>query len=155
MEILLAAAVAVLFGCGTYLILRPNLLRVVMGFGLFSNGTNLLLIAIGGFRRTSGAPFVGVDAATAVGRMDPLPPDIILTAIVISFAVSALMLTLCSRVYHDHRTDDPEGLPRDDDYTRCGTLRGPTGTEHHAADEARGNIEAVGAPAPVPAMSHR
>ncbi len=151
MEILLAAAVAVLFGCGTYLILRPNLLRIVMGFGLFSNGTNLLLIAIGGFRRTSAAPFVGADPATAAGRMDPLPPDIILTAIVISFAVSALMLTLCYRVYHDHHTDDPEGLPRDDDYTSTGHLRGATDREHEAGDRAH----AVGAPAPVPAMSQR
>ena len=42
--------------------------------------------------------------------MDPLPPDIILTAIVISFAVGALQLTLSYCVYLDHGTDDPEAL---------------------------------------------
>ena len=45
--------------------------------------------------------------------MDPLPPDIILTAIVISFAVGALLLTLCYCVYLDHGTDNPEKLAYD------------------------------------------
>jgi multicomponent Na+:H+ antiporter subunit C len=122
MELPMAAVIAVLFAAGTYLILRPNLLRVVMGFGLFSNATNLLLITVGGYTRDSGAPFVGADPKTAAGLMDPLPPDIILTAIVISFAVSALMLTICYRVYRDHGTDNPQELPVDDDYTRAGEL---------------------------------
>lgn len=120
MELPMAAVIAVLFAAGTYLILRPNLLRIVMGFGLYSNATNLLLITVGGYTRDSGAPFVGADPKTAAGLMDPLPPDIILTAIVISFAVSALMLTVCYRVYRDHGTDNPEELPVDDDYTREG-----------------------------------
>ena len=116
MELPMAAVIAVLFAAGTYLILRPNLIRLVMGFGLYSNATNLLLITVGGYTRTSGAPFVGADPKTAVGLMDPLPPDIILTAIVISFAVSALMLTICYRVYQDHGTDNPQELPVDDDF---------------------------------------
>ena len=119
MELPMAAVIGVLFAAGTYLILRPNLLRVVMGFGLYSNATNLLLITVGGYTRDSGAPFVGADPKTAAGLMDPLPPDIILTAIVISFAVSALMLTVCYRVYRDHGTDNPEELPVDDDYTQA------------------------------------
>jgi multisubunit Na+/H+ antiporter MnhC subunit len=49
--------------------------------------------------------------------MDPLPPDIILTAIVINFAVGALLLTVCYRVYVDHGTDDPEELPPSGDET--------------------------------------
>ena len=122
MELPMAAVIGVLFAAGTYLILRPNLLRVVMGFGLYSNATNLLLITVGGYTRASGAPFVGADPKTAAGLMDPLPPDIILTAIVISFAVSALMLTVCYRVYRDHGTDNPEELPVDDDFTREGEL---------------------------------
>jgi hypothetical protein len=58
--------------------------------------------------------------------MDPLPPDIILTAIVISFAVGALMLIICYRVYQDHGTDDPQRLPTDDEYD-------PTGESVHVA----------------------
>jgi multicomponent Na+:H+ antiporter subunit C len=116
MELPMAAAVAVLFAAGTYMILRPNLIRLAMGFGLYSNATNLLLITIGGYTRTSGAPFVGKDPHSAAGLMDPLPPDIILTAIVISFAVGALTLIICYRVYQDHGTDNPEGLPTDDEH---------------------------------------
>ena len=116
MELPMAAAIAVLFAGGTYMILRPNLIRLVMGFGLYSNAVNLLLITIGGYTRASGAPFVGRDPQSAVGLMDPLPPDIILTAIVISFAVGALMLIICYRVYLDHDTDNPQLLPVDDDF---------------------------------------
>jgi hypothetical protein len=55
--------------------------------------------------------------------MDPLLPDIILTAIVISFAVGALMLIICYRVYADHGTDNPQLLPVDDDFTQA--VEGP------------------------------
>ena len=116
MELPMAAAIAVLYATGTYMILRPNLIRLAMGFGLYSNATNLLLITIGGYTRASGAPFVGTDPQSAVGLMDPLPPDIILTAIVISFAVGALTLIICYRVYLDHGTDNPERLPTEDEH---------------------------------------
>jgi multicomponent Na+:H+ antiporter subunit C len=123
MELPMSLVIAVLFAAGTYMILRPNLIRLVMGFGLYSNATNLLLITVGGYTRESGAPFVGADPRTARGLMDPLPPDIILTAIVISFAVGALMLIICYRVYLDHGTDNPQELPLDDDFTQTGELR--------------------------------
>jgi multisubunit Na+/H+ antiporter MnhC subunit len=85
-----------------------------MSFVLYSNAANLFLITIGGYSRSSGAPFVGADPSTAAGRMDPLPPDIILTAIVINFAVGALLLIICYRVYRDHGTDDPHALGADE-----------------------------------------
>jgi len=59
MELPMAAAIAVLYATGTYMILRPNLIRLAMGFGLYSNATNLLLITIGGYTRASGAPSWG------------------------------------------------------------------------------------------------
>jgi multicomponent Na+:H+ antiporter subunit C len=109
MELPLAAAVGLLFAAGTYMILRPNLLRIVIGFGILSNAVNLSMILCGGFELRRAAPFVG-DAAAVEGLMDPLPPDIILTAIVISFAVGALLLTVCYAVYRDYGTDNPEDL---------------------------------------------
>ena len=106
----MALLVGVVFGSGTYMILRPSLIRIVMGFSLYSNAANLLLITCGGYGHDLASPFV--DAETnPVALMDPLPPDIILTAIVINFAVGALLLTLCYCVYVDHQTDDPEKLP--------------------------------------------
>jgi multicomponent Na+:H+ antiporter subunit C len=118
MELPLAIAIGVLFAGGLYSILRPNLVRMVVGFGLISNGVNLLMIACGGFSLRNAAPFVS-DPAVVTELMDPLPPDIILTAIVISFAVGALFLTVCYVVFRDYGTDDPEALPLpvdDDDF---------------------------------------
>ncbi len=134
MELPMALAIAVLFGAGTYMILRPNLIRLVMGFGLYSNAVNLLLITIGGYTKASGAPFVTHDPKSATGLMDPLPPDIILTAIVISFAVGALMLIICYRVYADHGTDDPQALPVDDDFSREGAEVGTAAVFQAAID---------------------
>lgn len=118
MELPIAVAVGLLFAGGAYSILRPNLIRMVIGFGMLSNAVNLLMIAAGGFSRRSAAPFVS-DPAAVAGLMDPLPPDIVLTAIVISFAVGALFLTISYVVWRDYGTDDPEDLPlpADDDET--------------------------------------
>lgn len=114
MELPLALAIGVLFAGAAYSILRPNLIRIVIGFGLLSNAVNLLMIVCGGFTLGAAAPFVSDPDATQ-GLMDPIPPDIILTAIVISFAVGALFLTICYVVYRDFGTDNPEELPQRDD----------------------------------------
>ncbi len=110
MELPLALVIGLLFACAVYSILRPNLIRMVIGFGLMSNAVNLLMIAAGGFSLESDAPFV-TDPEAIEGLMDPLPPDIVLTAIVISFAVGALFLTIAYVVYRDYGTDNPEELP--------------------------------------------
>ena len=114
MELPLAIVIGILFAGGTYCILRPNLIRMVLGFGLYSNAVNLLMILSGGYVKNQGAPFVN-DPQNVAGLMDPLPPDIILTAIVISFAVGALFLIVSYRVYLDHHTDNPQELPNLDD----------------------------------------
>ncbi len=110
MELPLALAIGLLFAGGIYSLLRPNLIRMVIGFGLISNGVNLLMIACGGFSLRNAAPFVS-DPNAVANLMDPIPPDIVLTAIVISFAVGALFLTICYVVYSDYGTDNPEELP--------------------------------------------
>ena len=92
------------------LILRPSLIRVVMGLALYSNAANLVMIVCGGYSPHKVAPFVDENSDSSLALMDPLPPDFILTAIVISFAIGALFLTTCYRVYLDHGTDDPEQL---------------------------------------------
>jgi multicomponent Na+:H+ antiporter subunit C len=151
MELPMAAAIAALYATGTYMILRPNLIRLVMGFGLYSNATNLLLITIGGYTRTSGAPFVGKDPQSAVGLMDPLPPDIILTAIVISFAVGALTLIICYRVYLDHGTDNPEQLPTEDEHDSAAEPTSLTAELAFAPAVGPGDHRAAhGIPAPSP-----
>ncbi|HYB97644.1 MAG TPA: NADH-quinone oxidoreductase subunit K [Candidatus Limnocylindrales bacterium] len=109
MELVMALLISVMFGAGTYTILRPSLIRIVMGFGLYGNAVNLLLITCGGYSLQLQAPFAG-DGADPSRLMDPLPPDIILTAIVINFAVTAFLLVLCYCVYRDCGSDDPSQI---------------------------------------------
>lgn len=103
MTILLAGTAAVLFGLGTYLILQRKLSRIIIGLGLLTHGANILLIGSG---RRGVAPLVGADP----DRMsDPLPQALVLTAIVISFAVTMLLLALAFRSWqltHDDEVAD-------------------------------------------------
>jgi multicomponent Na+:H+ antiporter subunit C len=128
-ELPLALVIGLLFAGGVYSILRPNLIRMVIGFGLISNAVNLLMIVCGGFTLGAAAPFVS-DPNAVQNLMDPIPPDIVLTAIVISFAVSALFLTISYVVYRDYGTDSPEELPvpvaDDETFTPRAPRRRPT-----------------------------
>jgi multicomponent Na+:H+ antiporter subunit C len=94
--IVLALLVAVLYGAGTYLLLQRTLTRVVIGLGLMSHGANLLLLAAGG--PAGAVPFVGSgEGAAGAGTADPLPQAMVLTAIVITFGVTAFLLALAFR----------------------------------------------------------
>jgi len=107
----MSIAIGVLFGCGTYLILRRQFLRMLLGFGLYAHAAHLILIVMGGYDREKLAPFRIPSPGEDLSRyMDPLPPDVILTAIVITFGVSALFLVLSYRTYQAWQTDDPEEL---------------------------------------------
>ena len=109
MNVLLAAVVAVLFGAGAYLVLKPDLFRVVAGLLLISNAANLTLMASGMTRGDAPIrPFPGGPVA------DPLVQALTLTAIVIGFAVTALLLALVYRVFTSHRTVDLDDLSRDE-----------------------------------------
>jgi len=102
-ELLVLALVAVILACGTYLVLERTLLKVIIGLGLLSNGTNLLLLSSGGLE-SGRAPILSGHTAERV--VDPLPQALILTAIVISFGVTALLLALAVRTYKTSVTDD-------------------------------------------------
>jgi multicomponent Na+:H+ antiporter subunit C len=104
MIVVLAATAAVLFGCGTYLLLQRQLTRVVIGLALLAHGANLLIVLSAGSR---GAPtFVG---ANDEDLLDPLPQAFVLTAIVITFGVTAFLLALAYRSWvltHDDEVQD-------------------------------------------------
>lgn len=111
MEILMSLLVGVLFTAGTYLILTKSLLRIILGTALLSHGAHLLLLTMAGLKR--GAPpllEINADAYT-----DPLPQALILTAIVISFGVTALFFVLAYRSYKELGTDDMDQLRGNDD----------------------------------------
>lgn len=116
MGLLLSLATGVVFATGTYLLLRRNLVKMVIGLGLLSNGANLVLFTAAGL--SPGIPPLIPQGATALpdGAADPLPQALVLTAIVITFAVQAFTLALVYRTYQATGTEDPTALsdrPRD------------------------------------------
>ncbi|MBX3176735.1 MAG: Na+/H+ antiporter subunit C [Candidatus Hydrogenedentes bacterium] len=110
MQISLALLIAVLFGCGFYLIMRRSYLKVILGIMLLSHAANMLVFTSAGIVR-SPAPLVpeGMQAAEASGA-DPVPQALVLTAIVISFGVTAFALVLFRRAYDVVGTDDIDEL---------------------------------------------
>lgn len=100
-NLMLSLAVGVLFAGGTYLLLQRALLRVILGFVLLGHGANLVLILAGG---PAGDPPV-TDSTTPGQAADPLPQAMALTAVVITFAVTALLLALAHRSVVLHGDD--------------------------------------------------
>ena len=92
-----------LYACGIYLILERSLTRVLLGLMLLANATNLLILATGGYAGL--APLYSKDVA-AGDYSDPLPQALILTSIVISFAVTAFMLGIIYRTWVLARRDE-------------------------------------------------
>ncbi len=94
MEIVLAIAIGVLGGSGVWLLLRPRTFQVIIGLSLLSYAVNLFILAMGRVR-TGAPPILPVRAAGDPAQFaDPLPQALVLTAIVISFATTALFLVI-------------------------------------------------------------
>lgn len=106
MEILMAFVVGILFMTATYLMLSKSLLRIIVGTGLLSHGAHLLILTMGGLKRGA-APLLGENADRYT---DPLPQALILTAIVISFGVTAFFLVVAYRAYQELGTDNIEQM---------------------------------------------
>lgn len=106
MLLILALAVAIVFGSGAYLLLKHDLIRVVIGMVLISNAANLFIMAAGLSRGQEPIyPLIGDQSVS-----DPLVQAMTLTAIVISFGVAALLLALVYRVYTSHLSLDLDEL---------------------------------------------
>ena len=94
MEIVLSLGIGVLAGSGVWLILRPRTFQVIIGLSLLSYAVNLFILAMGRLRMAA-APFVPKGSAGDPQHFaDPLPQALVLTAIVISFATTALFLVI-------------------------------------------------------------
>ncbi|MEX1038696.1 MAG: Na(+)/H(+) antiporter subunit C [Acidimicrobiia bacterium] len=104
MTIVLVLVIGVLFGTGSYLLLQRSLSRIVIGLAMLGHGANLLLLLAGG--DAGRAPIL--DGAAVGPVSDPLPQALALTAIVISFAASAFLLTLSYRSWALRNTDEVE-----------------------------------------------
>ena len=93
MEIVLALAIGVLTGSGVWLIARPRTFQLIVGLSLISYAVNLFIYAMGRLK-VDAPPLVGTGAADPALYDDPLPQALALTAIVISFALTALLLVV-------------------------------------------------------------
>src|SRR6478735_5317447 len=106
----LIVIMAVLFACGVYAMLERSLTRVLIGFLLLGNATNLLLLIVMG--QPGIAPFFGSGSPDEMS--DPLPQALTLTAIVITFAVSAFLLALIYRSWQLGQADTVSDDEADD-----------------------------------------
>ncbi len=104
MTLAASLAIAVLFGSGSYLLLKRDLIRVVAGAVLISQAVNLFIILAGLSR--GAAPIYPLPDGGPVS--DPLVQALTLTAIVITFGVSALLLSLVYRAYTSNLSLDLE-----------------------------------------------
>ncbi|WP_062109443.1 Na(+)/H(+) antiporter subunit C [Bacillus niameyensis] len=102
MEILMSILIGLLFASAVYLMLSKSLLRIIIGTGLLSHGAHLLLLTMAGLKRGT-VPLLGEEATNYT---DPIPQALILTAIVISFGVTAFFLVLAYRAYQELGTDN-------------------------------------------------
>lgn len=93
MELILALGIGVLVSSGVWLILRPRTFQVILGLSLLSYAVNLFIYAMGRLH-VDAPPLVGAAAPDPALYDDPLPQALVLTAIVISFAMTALLLVV-------------------------------------------------------------
>jgi len=106
MTLLVALSVGVLFAAGAYMLMRRSFVKIVIGLALLGHAANLLIYVSAGL--VKGRPPLVDPTATvpALPHADPLPAALILTAIVISFAVMSFTIVLIKRAYQDIGTDD-------------------------------------------------
>ena len=111
MELLLASAIGVLTACGVYLVLRLRTFPVILGVSMLSYAVNVFLFATG--RLALNMP--PILTKTAAGYTDPLPQALVLTAIVISFGMTAVIVMIALSAF----------LSADDDRINLTPLDGP------------------------------
>ena len=105
MEALVAAVIGLLVACAVYLLLRAHTFPIVLGLTLLTYAVNLFLFVSG--RLATNLP--AVIRSDSAGYADPLPQALVLTAIVISFAMTAFVVILALRALAELGTDHVDG----------------------------------------------
>lgn len=113
MEIVISLAIGVLGGAGVWLCLRPRTFQVLIGLSLLSYATNLFIFSVGSLSIDKEPIVMPGVPADLVNYTDPIPQALVLTAIVIGFATTALFLVVLL------------------------ALRGLTGSDHVDGEEER------------------
>lgn len=111
MELILSLAIGVLTGCGVWLMLRPRTFQVIMGLTLLSYAVNLFIFSTARLGLVEGKSPI-LDAQRPLDLLhyaDPLPQALVLTAIVIGFAMTALFLVVLLALRGMTGTDHVDG----------------------------------------------
>jgi len=94
MELTLAIAIGVLTGSGVWLVLRPRTYQLVIGLSLLAYAVNLFIFSMGRLRVGAAPVLDSTGAVNPASYADPIPQALVLTAIVIGFATTALLLVV-------------------------------------------------------------
>lgn len=113
METILAFVIGGLYTAGLFTMLRRSIVKLIIGIGLLGHAANLLIFTIAGLTRAR-PPLISESPGSSIGLADPLPQALILTAIVIGFAVQAFALVLIHRVVQTVGTDDVDNMKATD-----------------------------------------
>jgi multicomponent K+:H+ antiporter subunit C len=109
-EAVIAMSIGILAASGVWLILRPRTFQVIIGLSLLSYAVNLFIFSMGRLR-INAAPIL--DGSTEIGAyVDPVPQALVLTAIVIGFAMTALFLVVLLAARGLTGTDHVDGRER-------------------------------------------
>ena len=127
MSVLLAFVAAGLFGCGIYMLLSRHVVRMVLGLSLLTSAVNVVVFQAGRVR--SAQPPIIREGAERLGESaDPVPQALVLTAIVIGFALTVVLATLALRAYGGN------GTLRSDEIHAARALGDPFAAERDDAD---------------------
>ena len=127
MTVLYALVAAGLFGCGLYMVLSRHLVRVLLGLSLLTTAVNLVLFQAGRIRSAQ-PPLIPEGSDRLSDSADPLPQALVLTAIVIGFALTVVLASLALRAYRGH------GSLRSDEIRSAERLGDPFTDRPHDAD---------------------
>lgn len=105
MNLILPALAALLIGTGVYLVLSRALIRLILGLSLITYGGNLAIVLVSG-TALKAPPLLNLKSS----YVDPLPQALVLTAIVIGFGTTALLLVLAVRAFQATGTDHVQEL---------------------------------------------
>jgi multicomponent K+:H+ antiporter subunit C len=112
MELILALGIGAVAGSGVWLVLRPRTFQVIVGLSLLSYAVNLFILVMGRLRVGAPPILTAPEAGDPSRYADPLPQALVLTAIVISFATTALFLVVLLALRGLTGTDHVDGRER-------------------------------------------
>ena len=121
MQVLMPILVGLLFSSALFMMLRPNVMRIALGLILLTNGSNLFLFSVGKFSK-DGPPVIDSNAIAMTSHYaNPVSQSLILTAIVIGFALLSFVIALVYRSVQEfktHKTDDISLEDVEEDFKR-------------------------------------